>query len=484
MGYCICSYPKNRLEELPSKPKELVPTFMSTSISLTQIVDYLINATLPDLHTLLNEIQMEIPKREGQTKQYVTQIEDFCADKDLLSAVWTECQSMEMPSKKSRTGTLWLSEANKDYVYSDTDPVHKRTDIKEFPAIHKLLSVVNTSTEVDGHLDSCLILKYNSNAATVRLHSDEEAMIDQSKSICSFSLGCERTIEFWQKSQKPKLVQEFRMKQNTMVVMRPGTQQNLKHTVRPEANRPPADPDNPDSNIRYCLSFRAVAPDKPPITPSQSSTETKSPPETRTPKKRVCLIAGDSFAARMDTIRLGKGKLIVDNIAQGGAKISKVIEQLSRYREANPDNEVQKIILSVGTNDIRNAQNGVAFIKSPLKALCENIGKLFPESVIFFQSLLPLPLKSESDWNTNKNVMSVNRIIYNECKFRKFHFIGAFYEFCKFNRKFNEPYRRFDRLFEENGVHPNTKIGMGVLGRMYIKALHKFRMNFEPLVFQ
>ncbi len=197
--------------------------------------------------------------------------------------------------------------------------------------------------------------------------------------------------------------------------------------------------------------------------------------------KPVCLIVGDSFAARMKTDKLEKNKLKVENIAEGGSKISKVQKQLEKYAEDNPGTEVWKIIMSVGTNDIRNCSD-INRLRGPIKQLCGKIQILFPTAKVYFQSLLPLPLKDSRDWLTNSTVQAFNKIIYNECIYRRFYYIDAFYPFTKFKRRWNEPYARFDKLFEVGGIHPNPDKGMGVLARYYIKALHgRF---FIPHVFQ
>jgi hypothetical protein len=51
-----------------------------------------------------------------------------------------------------------------------------------------------------------------------------------------------------------------------------------------------------------------------------------------------------------------------------------------------------------------------------------------------------------------------------------------------FKRAFSEPVRRFDPLFESNGIHPNPERGMGVLARFYIRAIHS--RYFNPYVYQ
>ena len=78
--------------------------------------------------------------------------------------------------------------------------------------------------------------------------------------------------------------------------------------------------------------------------------------------------------------------------------------------------------------------------------------------------------------------MDFNRILFNECVFRRFFFMDVFYSFTKFKRRFSEPVKRFDPLFESNGIHPNPQKGMGVLARIYIRAIHS--RYFNPYIYQ
>ncbi len=451
---------------------------------LQQILGHIPSASTDELRQILTAVQAELPKREGMSSKYVTHITDFCQDDELLDLVLAECESMDLNPKKNKTSSQWLSTSNEPYVYPDASPVHAAKDIKQFKSINKLLSLVNESTEVVGPLDSCLILKYNSRQSSLTLHADDEPCIDQEKSICSFSLGCERTIEFFEKGTRPKLVKDIRMSSNSLVIMRPGTQQILKHCVRAESNTSSSLNDNTQSQVRYSLSFRAFKKGLVPVvaTSQNQGSATQPPPSpVPLPTKYVNLIAGDSFAARMDTVKLAKGRTVVENVAEGGAKMDRVQKQLEDYAANNPGTEVIKVIVSVGTNDIRNCKD-ISILRGPLKELCKKIETLFPRSKVFFQSLLPLPLKNDKDWSTNRRVQDFNRIIFNECVYRRYHFIEVFYPFTKFRRQRNEPVSRFDRLFERGGIHPNPERGMGVLARFYIRALHsKF---FNPCVFQ
>ncbi len=449
---------------------------LKAMLRLQEILDYIPTASTEELQKILNAVHNELPKREGNVDKYVEYLEDFCDDTELLDRVWSECESLNLTNKRNKTATQWLSPINTPYFFNDTNPVHEAKDISTCPAINTLLSIVNTSTEVTGPLDSCLVLKYNSNTSALSLHNDAEVSIDQDKSICSFSLGCERTLEFFDTAtvKKPKAVKSIRMKSNSLVIMRPGTQQNLKHTVRAEKSKDIA----PESQVRYSLSFRATKQTDACISEQPKSSAV---PKTNEPVKYVTLVAGDSYAARLDAAKLGKGKVVVENIAVGGAKMNKVQEQLMEYSAANPGVVVTKIILSIGTNDLRNV-NDINILRGPLKQLCSKIISLYPNSKIYFQSLLPLPIKDERDWLTNRRILDFNNILFKECVFRRFYFMDVFYPFTKFKRAPNEPIRRFDPLFEKSGIHPNKEKGLGVLARYYIRAIHS--RYFNPFVYQ
>ena len=446
-------------------------------LHLQQILNFIPDASTEDLRKILTCVQDELPKREGSVDSYVKHIEDFCEDTGLLDMVWQECESLNLKTNRRKVGSKWLSSTDTPYIYPDFNPVHKASDITAFPNIAKLLSIVNESTDVSGPLDSCLILKYDSKSSSLSVHDDNESCIDQNKSICSFSMGCDRTLEFFDKAtvSRPKVAKSIRMKQNSLVIMGPGTQQNFKHGVRAEPNSSES-----EDQVRYSLSFRAVKREFPTV-PPDPKTETAPQNSSQSPVKYVNIVAGDSHAARLDEEKLGKGKQEVENIAVGGAKMDKVQEQLDHYAKANPNSVVKKIIISVGTNDIRNCRD-LNSLRGPFKNLCKKIDDIYPNSKVFFQSLLPLPVKNDQDWLTNRRVQDFNRIIFNECVFRRYHYIDVFYPLTKFRRQRYEPVKRFDKLFESKGIHLNKERGLGVLARFYIRALHsKF---FNPCVFQ
>ena len=179
---------------------------------------------------------------------------------------------------------------------------------------------------------------------------------------------------------------------------------------------------------------------------------------------------------------MGGKTLHVKNIADGGATISKVLKQVEDFAGSNTDIIVDRLLISVGTNDIRHCQDGVDHLRGPLKQMCSRIRELYPNTKIYFQNLLPLPCHDDNDWNTNQNVIYFNRILYNECVYRRFYYIQAFEEFILPWWNYWSPHIRNDSFFEGNGIHPSLNRGIAKLAKLYKYALHS--KSFHPLIFQ
>jgi hypothetical protein len=280
---------------------------------------------------------------------------------------------------------------------------------------------INSDPTFTGPVDSALILKYSCGSTSTSLHADDEDHLDQTKSICNFSIGSTRTIEFFDKNNTKKPINTIVMDNNSMVHMKPGTQQLLKHMVRGTSGTP---------GVRFSISFRGlIKKGKPPAPLQTPVTDTTPLSDTTplTPKRRVCLIAGDSYPARLDVGRLSRKNAVeVVMLAVGGSKLDRVAKQLEDYVSKNKDVVVEKVCISVGTNDIRNCHNGVNHLMGPFKQFCQKIVDLFPGSKVFFQTLLPLPCGGNGDWKTNSKVIRFNQIIFNECVFRRLYIIDAF----------------------------------------------------------
>ena len=77
---------------------------------------------------------------------------------------------------------------------SGLETVNEPIDIASFPSIKVLMAKINTGLNVE--LNSCLVTKFDSGRAGLRLHDDNEDEMDSGSPICVFTLGNERTVDF------------------------------------------------------------------------------------------------------------------------------------------------------------------------------------------------------------------------------------------------------------------------------------------------
>ncbi len=453
-------------------------------VVLKDTVKQLSSASTKDLKNLLTAVQKELHHRElNGLLDYVPDIINTA----LAEEVYNECESLNLPVSSRKSASQWLSPVDEPYLYADSDPIHHAKDITLLPNISKVMGMFNSRFKCK--LDSCLVLRYSSSSASTSLHADDESTLDPTQPICNLSLGSTRRIEFLSNSDG-KIVRGITMKDKSVVLMRPGTQQVMKHRVPAEANK--------TNVVRYSLSFRALSKCPPslpakPTSAIQNATNVSTAVSTASSlaqdqanngiaARHVCIIAGDSFAARLDTAKLGRHCVDVVSVAKGGAKIHHVMNQLRDFKSANSSVIVDKICISVGTNNISQIDNGSHNIKYKFKSLCALIKELYPSSIIYFQLLLPLPCRNMHDWKTNSDVLTINRIIINECIFRRFHVLDAFQAFCMVSRDRRLPELRNNRLFIGSNIHPSEARGMGVLAKLYLRAIHsKF---FDPFILQ
>ena len=151
---------------------------------------------------------------------------------------------------------------------------------------------------------------------------------------------------------------------------------------------------------------------------------------------------------------------------------------IKTYVTENPDVDIEKIIISVGTNDIRHCPEGVGHLKGPLKYLANTIKEISPRSKVYFQSLIPLPLYSNKyAHQVVNNILNFNKIIMNVCLYERCYYINVFNQLLD-----NRGHFRNNYLFKGNGdIHLNAR-GMGILARNYIIAIHS--NWFNPTVYQ
>ena len=252
-----------------------------------------------------------------------------------------------------------------------------------FPGISDLIKEINESEFVDcnNRLDSCLISYLATSKKTILLHSDnEEDQICQNSPICVVSFGAERKVEFMDLSNN--LVKTVNSRHSGLYVMKEGSQNLLKHRV------PAGEHIINGNNVRYSLSIRRFLGNKTTHDGQADCASCSTAPTNNNGRRPRAVIfavifAGDSHFAKLDPQRLHKDKVRVFNISKGGSKLRDVEKDLSDfYINQAHEFHVEKIFLSIGTNDIRYCQDGVGFLTRPLTQLFTKTRELFPRSTI------------------------------------------------------------------------------------------------------
>ena len=173
-----------------------------------------------------------------------------------------------------------------------------------------------------------------------------------------------------------------------LYVMKEGSQNLLKHRV------PAGEHIINGNNIRYSLSFRRFLGNKTThVGQSDRVSSSTALTSSNSCRPRAVIFAGDSHFAKLDPHRLHKDKFKVLDISKGGSKLRDVEKALSDfYVNHSHEFHIEKIFLSIGTNDIRYCQDGAGFLTKPLAQLFTKTEELFPNSNIIVQNLLPLPI--------------------------------------------------------------------------------------------
>ena len=240
--------------------------------------------------------------------------------------------------------------------------------------VHKVLEIVNNHHSTSGDMNVCLVSCMSSKDSSLSYHSDQENMIDQSSDICTVSFGPARTLDFIAKDYNhggrkgTPLPPQFSVPatNHSMNIMKAGCQSHLLHRVTPDTA----------GGVRYTLSFRKVLSLPPANEPDPHgtslsvTTDVTTAPSTYKLKKKSVLLVGDSYFEGLDVDKLGKSKQSVCKVAKGGRKINDVLQSLKEFSADNPQLDVTKLFICVGTNDIRNChERGVFHLKTPLEGL-------------------------------------------------------------------------------------------------------------------
>ncbi len=255
----------------------------------------------------------------------------------------------------------------------------------------------------------------------------------------------------------------------SLYVMKPGCQDNFVHRVRAE---------RAVKDSRYSLSFRCMVPNKPSVAPPSLHKSVASvsnavlnqhPPSSGVtlprqpnsalskPKKRkTSVIFGTSITKFIRPNKLGfRGRKVV-NISKSGNKIRDISNDVRLFYETNEAacaNDIEKIIFSLGTNDIKHSRFGVQHLRKYLVDLINMTKDLFPAAIVLFQCCLPIKCVYPY---IARNVLDFNTLLKDLCFENNCVYIDCFVDFLSRDRKCcnNELYHDW--------LHLNNR-GVGVL---------------------
>ena len=169
-------------------------------------------------------------------------------------------------------------------------------------------------------------------------------------------------------------------------------------------------------------------------------------------------------------------------MSQGGAKIKDLKHNLLNFQRENNKVIIHKIIISVGTNDVRNSKN-TNDLEAPLQDLIETTKTTYTGAEMYVQSLLPIKLQQ---WNCPGNKITVdkvygfNRLLFIICKEYNLFYVDLFKIFLS-QGKPGERSVRHD-LYGRDNVHLNSR-GISVLARRLIYIINKHSLEFYPTRF-
>ena len=440
--------------------------------SLCKLFKSLSFSELISCKSALGEILKEktVESLSMSPKDFVDFTPDFLQkDSVLYQAILSEVSSAGVKSPNNKTATTWLTTTGRHYEWSTAnghvtkkDPV----DMSKYPAIMQLMQDINT--RFGCKLNSCLLSHYKCGVSSTRYHSDDESSLDHTQGLYVVSLGAGRIIDVLPAAGDKRYNSDFTVNATdcSLYVMKPGCQKNFVHKVRS---------DRSVREERFSLSFRCMLPAADSdhavtvptanetagvtteVKPSDSTTPIYYRHSPRQPKKRkTTVLFGTSITKYIRSKQLGfRGRKVI-NMSQSGAKIKDVKENVRIFYETNEaalSDDIEKVIFSLGTNDIKYSKFGVQHLKKHIDELIYYTKSLFPAAVVIFQCCLPIRCMYPY---IARNVLEFNSILRDLCLLNNCVYIDCFRDFLNFDLKF------CNKELYHDWLHLNNR-GVGVL---------------------
>lgn len=410
-----------------------------------------LNSVTNDLNLFsLNELKalkasvenaMQLKRNSVKCEDFLELHSDFVQNNSIeYETLMSELETLMAKQTAVKTATKWLTSTGEEYVWSSSNG-HTTTkepiDIVNYPGISKLMGGINS--KFGCKLNSCLASMYKSGSCATRYHNDDEESIDQSQGIYVVSFGGERTLDIIPDNGDKRYNSDYHItpKDCSLYIMKPGCQEYCLHKVRADKSA---------KETRYSLSFRCQIPKSDANVVKKQVVGTTLPnPTTTTPtlyyrtvprkpkSRKTTVLFGTSMTKFVRENRLGFGGRKVVNVSQSGAKIRDITENIEHFHKthsAAKADDIEKIILSVGTNDIKHAKHGVQFLRKYLTKLIDTTKQLFPAAIIIIQCCLPIKCLYSY---IAKNVLDFNNILKDLCFINNCVFLDCFADFLTRN---------------------------------------------------
>ena len=473
--------------------------------------------TLADLYKCENSLKDIIKHKKNEHRAYTTSLNimdyveccnDFVSETDFnvvdLTSELESLKSQVRESTSSGVQNLWLSTEDRPYSWKSKSGMvtNPPINITEFHEINTMLDKLNK--DLDLNLNSCLFSYYKNGKACARLHNDDEPEMDINQPICVVSFGACRKVDFlniYQASTERSLL-TLEPKDGTLYIMKQMCQEFFKHRVMKNVNI---------TEERYSLSFRRIIPlneEQPALatpspvkhtvekfenlsnnndtlrsvsSPIQHNNKdvikpkvTSPPPPTPLPKSytKTAVIFGTSITLPIVGKLLGRDGRNVINCSKSGAKIHDIHEMVENfYYNHGKIVDVDKIIFSFGTNDVRfQTKNFYHKFYDKIDDLIEKTKCFFPKAIIFFQTVLPIRIVNGY---TAQNILEFNRLLVDICTKWGCPLIDCFRDFV------SPDGFDFNRMWFKDDLHLNTR-GVGLLCRWFKYVIN--RAVFNPFI--
>lgn len=432
------------------------------------------------LDSIINReyVKLEEEVKSKHPKDFVAYEESFItSDSVEYAAIEAEVEDLNLKPKSSSPATKWITVTGQTYSWANSTgnvTVKEPVDMNKYPAIHMMMKDINKKYDLD--LNGCLLSIYPHGDVFTTYHDDAEDTMDPAQPIVVVSFGAKRTVDFIYQGagSRSRPLHSIHPVDGSIYTMKPGCQKYFEHRLRRNYS---------EKKTRFCVSFRRMIPDSG-CNMNQDSTGLSSPvkmlinkfevgkldssslvDEFSAPKlfanppkkKKTTVLFGSSITKHIDphkVIERGHGRKFI-NISQSGAKIKHVSENLDHFYKTNKaSNDVEKIIFSVGTNDVKYSRRGVQHLKRYLVDLINKAKCLFPGTIILFQCCLPIRNLYRY---TVPNVLDFNALLASLCREYNCTYIDCFKDFLTIDGESQAPYLFYDWL------HLNLD-GVGILG--------------------